>query len=152
MSRVSFGDKLGRSRSTVTKDLNKTIRQPEEVVRDLKKGQQKPPGEDYRERALALFGWICARCGREFDSTNRQLLTIHHRDGNHYNNPPDGSNWELLCAFCHEDAHSREILGEYLEGAGGGKETSLVYGDNQNKGWNALGDKLKKVLEEKKKS
>jgi len=26
---------------------------------------------------------------------------IHHRDGNPLNNPPDGSNWEVLCVRCH---------------------------------------------------
>jgi len=29
-------------------------------------------------------------------------LTVHHRDHNHDNNPPDGSNWELLCVYCHD--------------------------------------------------
>ena len=62
----------------------------------------------YRERSLALHGWICAKCAREFDESNLHLLTVHHRDGNHQNNPPDGSNWENLCAYCHEDEHSRD--------------------------------------------
>jgi hypothetical protein len=39
---------------------------------------------------------------------------VHHRDGNHQNNPPDGSNWENLCAYCHDDEHSRDLLAEYL--------------------------------------
>jgi len=34
-------------------------------------------------------------------------LTVHHKDGNHHNNPPDGSNWELLCVYCHENEHAR---------------------------------------------
>jgi len=70
----------------------------------------------YRERSLALHGWICAKCAREFDATTLHLLTVHHRDGNHNNNPPDGSNWENLCVYCHEDEHSREILADYLSG------------------------------------
>jgi cytochrome c553 len=70
----------------------------------------------YRERSLALHGWICAKCAREFDASNLHLLTVHHKDGNHSNNPPDGSNWENLCAYCHEDEHSREILADYLAG------------------------------------
>ena len=152
MSKVSYGNRAGHTRRTTIKDANKPTRSPEEVVRELKQGQAKPPGEDYRERALALFGLICARCGREFDSANRQLLTVHHKDGNHQNNPPDGSNWENLCAYCHEDVHSREILGDYMGGATGGKETSLIYRDAISTGWNALGDKLKKVLENKDKS
>jgi hypothetical protein len=35
------------------------------------------------------------------------LLTVHHRDHNHDNNPADGSNWELLCVYCHDNEHSR---------------------------------------------
>jgi len=71
---------------------------------------------DYRARSLEIHGWICAKCAREFDATNLHLLTVHHRDGNHDNNPPDGSNWENLCAYCHDDEHSRGILADYLAG------------------------------------
>jgi 5-methylcytosine-specific restriction endonuclease McrA len=70
--------------------------------------------ENYRQKSLRLHGHICARCGREFDQANLHLLTVHHRDGNHNNNPPDGSNWENLCSHCHDDEHSRGVLGEYL--------------------------------------
>ena len=70
----------------------------------------------YRERSLALHGWICAKCAREFDGNTLHLLTVHHKDGNHQNNPPDGSNWENLCVYCHEDEHSRELLADYLAG------------------------------------
>ncbi len=38
--------------------------------------------DDYRERSLKLHGMICAKCGREFTYKNRQLLTVHHKDGN----------------------------------------------------------------------
>ena len=58
--------------------------------------------QGYRERALKIYPWICGRCGREFDRTTVQRLTVHHRDHNHDNNPPDGSNWELLCVYCHD--------------------------------------------------
>ena len=77
---------------------------------------QKPgvKGSDYRERSLQIHGLICAKCGREFDEKTRHLLTVHHKDGNHMNNPPDGSNWENLCVYCHDDEHSRELLGKYL--------------------------------------
>jgi hypothetical protein len=74
--------------------------------------------QDYRARSLAIHGWICAKCAREFDESNLHLLTVHHRDGNHKNNPPDGSNWENLCAYCHDDEHSRGILADYLAGKG----------------------------------
>lgn len=26
---------------------------------------------------------------------------VHHKDKNHFNNPPDGSNWEAVCISCH---------------------------------------------------
>lgn len=71
---------------------------------------------DYRRRSLDIHGWICAKCAREFDETNLHLLTVHHRDGNPRNNPPDGSNWENLCTYCHDDEHSRDRLGRYLSG------------------------------------
>ena len=63
----------------------------------------------YREQALKLYPWICGRCTREFDRANVQQLTVHHKDHNHDNNPPDGSNWELLCVYCHDNEHSREL-------------------------------------------
>ncbi len=86
----------------------------EEMLRELKKNPL--PNSDYRERSLKIHGLICGKCGREFDYKSRHLLTVHHKDGNHLNNPPDGSNWENLCVYCHEDEHSRELLGDYLTG------------------------------------
>lgn len=62
---------------------------------------------DYREQALKLYPWICGRCAREFNRQNLHELTVHHRDHNHDNNPPDGSNWELLCLYCHDNEHQR---------------------------------------------
>jgi uncharacterized repeat protein (TIGR03833 family) len=63
----------------------------------------------YREKALQIFPWVCARCGREFGNKNVHQLTVHHRDNDHTNNPPDGSNWELLCIYCHDNEHSRDL-------------------------------------------
>jgi len=63
----------------------------------------------YRERALKLFPWICGRCGREFSGVRLRELTVHHKDHNHDNNPPDGSNWELLCLYCHDNEHARVL-------------------------------------------
>ena len=65
--------------------------------------------QSYRERALKLYPWVCGRCTREFTRANVQQLTVHHRDGNHDNNPPDGSNWELLCIYCHDNEHQRYL-------------------------------------------
>ncbi|MFY9261234.1 MAG: YajD family HNH nuclease [Gallionella sp.] len=63
----------------------------------------------YRERALKLFPWLCGRCGREFAGVRLRELTVHHKDHNHDNNPPDGSNWELLCLYCHDNEHARVL-------------------------------------------
>ena len=83
----------------------------EEMIQSQRKKEQ-----DYRARSLAIHGWICAKCGREFDRSTLSQLTVHHKDGNPRNNPPDGSNWENLCVYCHEDEHSRGILADYLHG------------------------------------
>jgi len=61
----------------------------------------------YRAQALKIYPWVCARCGREFSGKKIRELTVHHKDHNHDYNPPDGSNWELLCLYCHENEHSR---------------------------------------------
>ncbi len=61
----------------------------------------------YREQALKLYQWICGRCAREFTRSNLSELTVHHVDHNHDNNPSDGSNWELLCMYCHDEEHSK---------------------------------------------
>jgi len=64
---------------------------------------------DYREQSLKLYPWICGRCSREFTRENLSELTVHHRDHNHDNNPSDGSNWELLCLYCHDNEHQRYL-------------------------------------------
>jgi hypothetical protein len=63
----------------------------------------------YREQALKIYPWVCGRCAREFTHATVRQLTVHHRDGNHDNNPRDGSNWELLCVYCHDNEHSRQL-------------------------------------------
>ena len=65
--------------------------------------------QGYREQALRLFPWICGRCAREFTRENLRELTVHHRDHDHDNNPADGSNWELLCVYCHDNEHARSV-------------------------------------------
>jgi len=64
----------------------------------------------YRERALSLFPHVCASCGREFSGKRLKELTVHHKDHNHQNNPNDGSNWELLCLYCHDHEHEKYQL------------------------------------------
>lgn len=65
--------------------------------------------QGYREQALKIYPWVCARCGREFQGKKLRELTVHHKDHNHDYNPPDGSNWELLCLYCHDNEHSRYL-------------------------------------------
>lgn len=69
----------------------------------------KQPEKSYRDQALKLYPWICGRCAREFTHANLHELTVHHRDHNHDNNPTDGSNWELLCLYCHDNEHRRQL-------------------------------------------
>ena len=77
--------------------------------------------DSYREQALKIYPWICGRCAREFTRANLRELTAHHRDHNHDNNPPDGSNWELLCLYCHDNEHQRQL--EAASGARGDSDT-----------------------------
>jgi predicted HNH restriction endonuclease len=155
MAKVSFGSKGKRIKKIVVKGDAKSSRPVEDVVREIKEGMKKEPGEDYREQSLTIHGLVCARCGREFNHSNRHILTVHHKDGNHHNNPPDGSNWENLCIYCHEDVHSREILGEYLEGTAGKKDAPVVYTDEEDtekkSGMGSLGEKLQKAMQKKEK-
>jgi hypothetical protein len=69
----------------------------------------------YRGKALKLFPWICGHCGREFEGKRLKELTVHHKDHNHDNNPADGSNWELLCIYCHDNEHSRDQVADALD-------------------------------------
>jgi hypothetical protein len=78
-----------------------------EALRILKEREK-----SYRERALKLFPKICGRCGREFSGKRLRELTVHHKDHNHDNNPPDGSNWELLCIYCHDNEHARDQVAD----------------------------------------
>ena len=83
----------------------------EKLRRDLE-FQQK----GYRERALRLFPHVCGSCGREFSGKRLKELTVHHKDHNHNNNPPDGSNWEMLCIYCHDHEHEKYKLKGYVDG------------------------------------
>ena len=93
----------------------------------------------YREQALKVLPWICARCARDFPGSRLRELTVHHKDGDHHHNPPDGSNWELLCIYCHENEHARV---EDARAGGGGAEGSAV--PATHKALSALGELLKR--------
>ena len=83
----------------------------------------------YRERALKMYPWICARCGREFGGKKLRELTVHHKDHDHDNNPADGSNWELLCLYCHDNEHERYKVADAYGAAtpGGEREPPSTY-------------------------
>ena len=133
MAKVTFSSKWGsvKVQKKSVSPAAEAEKSAEESVREMKKSQKSPAGEDYREKSLAINGLVCARCGREFPESKRQLLTVHHKDGNHHNNPADGSNWENLCVYCHEDVHSRGVLAEYLGSDAQSREVSVVYDDSQ---------------------
>ncbi len=84
----------------------------------------------YRERALKLFPHVCGRCGREFEGKRLKELTVHHKDHNHDNNPPDGGNWELLCIYCHDEEHERLKTAEAY-GPGASSDTDVASGGNR---------------------
>ena len=89
---------------------NKTpsdIERPSRIVAEARREREQRE-KTYREKALKMYPWVCARCGREFSGKKLRELTVHHKDHNHDNNPPDGSNWELLCIYCHDNEHARD--------------------------------------------
>lgn len=95
-----------------------------EIRRDLELRQK-----SYRERALKIYPPVCARCGREFSGKRLLELTVHHKDHNHENNPPDGSNWELLCLYCHDNEHEKFRLKGHYNGSppGNGQQPSSIF-------------------------
>lgn len=112
------------------------------VARARKKQDMRLKG--YREQSLKIHPWVCARCGREFTHRNVHLLTVHHKDHNHDNNPADGSNWENLCLYCHDNEHRRYL--DHIEAQG------VEMGDEQSNAvthrpFAALADMLKEKKE-----
>ena len=83
-----------------------------EGTREVASAHRRERQGTYREQALRLLPWICASCGREFEGKNLRELTVHHKDHDHTHNPPDGSNWELLCYWCHDNEHSRKAVAD----------------------------------------
>ena len=94
----------------------------------------------YREKALKMFPWICGRCGREFSGQRVRELTVHHKDHDHDHNPPDGSNWELLCIYCHDNEHARDQVAEWYDKDAPGDEPGPT---SDNKPFAVLADLLK---------
>ena len=87
----------------------------DQVVAEARR-QREAREQDYRAKALKMYPWVCGRCAREFTRENVRELTVHHRDHDHDNNPEDGSNWELLCLYCHDNEHARHV--DHVRGAG----------------------------------
>jgi hypothetical protein len=113
MATRTFGPRKPERQTTRSDRLDQVIAQARREQEERSKG--------YRELSLKLHPWICARCGREFARENLHLLTIHHKDHNHDNNPLDGSNWEHLCVYCHENEHARQR--DYLAGGGASSDS-----------------------------
>jgi hypothetical protein len=113
----------------------------EKVVAEARRASDERE-KGYRERALKMYPHICGRCTREFTRENLHELTVHHRDHNHDNNAADGSNWELLCLYCHDNEHQR-----YEEAQQG--NTSTRNGKREVATHNPFAD-LKSMLEGKK--
>jgi len=102
--------------SISSRDLEDSGMSPKKTLHDVSAGdrivemaraQSAQREKGYRAQALKLYPKLCARCGREFSGVNLRELTVHHKDHNHDNNPTDGSNWELLCLYCHDNEHAR---------------------------------------------
>ena len=89
-----------------------------------------------------MFPWVCGRCGREFSGRRVRELTVHHKDHNHDNNPPDGSNWELLCIYCHDNEHDRDQVADWYQQDG---TRDSQPSPTDNKPFAGLADLLKKV-------
>jgi len=96
----------------------------------------------YRERALKMYPWVCGRCSREFERSNLRELTVHHRNHDHDYNPEDGSNWELLCLYCHDNEHARREEALRQGGGGGGDDGGRTVATHNP--FAALGDLLGK--------
>ena len=110
------------------------------VVAEARSNREKRE-QGYREKALKMYPWICGRCSREFTRETVNELTVHHRDHNHDNNPEDGSNWELLCLYCHDNEHARLLDNE---GQGSSISSNNKVSTATHKAFAGLGEMLKK--------
>ncbi|HKJ04603.1 MAG TPA: YajD family HNH nuclease [Geopsychrobacteraceae bacterium] len=109
------------------------------LVAEMRK-EQKLREAGYREQALKLFPPVCGRCSREFEGKKLRELTVHHKDHNHDNNPPDGSNWEVLCIYCHDHEHTRGIQAQRSSDDSSGQTSGPTLAHSP---FAALADKLK---------
>jgi hypothetical protein len=99
----------------------------DQVVNESRRARERRE-QGYREQALKMYPHICGRCAREFTRQNLHELTVHHRDHDHSNNPADGSNWELLCLYCHDNEHQRQLEAQQGKpSSGGGKSAAATF-------------------------
>lgn len=94
----------------------KSLAKLDQIVAQARRASEQRE-QGYRAQALKMYPWICGRCAREFTRETLHQLTVHHRDHDHDNNPADGSNWELLCVYCHDNEHSRYLDSAYSDAA-----------------------------------
>jgi len=90
---------IKKNKKSSSNNLDKIVQDARSNISERDKG--------YREQSLKIHPWVCGRCGKEFTRENLQMLTVHHMDHNHDNNPSDGSNWENLCIYCHDREHQK---------------------------------------------
>ncbi len=121
---------MSQKQKKQTEKTNRLIAEARKEMEQRQKG--------YRERALKMFPWVCGKCGREFSGKRVKELTVHHRDHNHDNNPPDGSNWELLCIYCHDNEHSRYQDAQWSDTAAQEEEKDSSFSHNPFAGLDAL--------------
>ena len=95
----------------------------EKIVADARRDMDER-AKGYREQALNMYPHVCGRCGRGFSGKNLSELTVHHRDHDHDNNPADGSNWELLCLYCHDNEHQRQLEAHMGTGSSSGSKVN----------------------------
>jgi len=111
--------------------VNLTPEQQTKLVAELRRDQDIRQ-KSYRERAMKLFPHVCARCGREFSGLRLRELTVHHKDHNHENNPNDGSNWELLCLYCHDHEHEKFKIAGHYGGSGPAENKASTFSPFEN--------------------
>lgn len=114
MAPRSFGSRKSASGKATREEMDRIVARARQEKEERLKG--------YREQSLRIHPWVCARCAKEFTAMNLHLLTVHHKDHDHDNNPPDGSNWENLCIYCHDNEHSRYLDHEAGKGLQDGEE------------------------------
>ncbi len=97
----------------------------QKIVIDARRARERRE-QEYREQALKIYPHVCGKCGRAFEGRKLKELTVHHRNHNHDDNPPDGSNWELLCVYCHDNEHQKYLL-EGTEAPDDKKDPAATY-------------------------